>query len=490
MENKKFELKLTKQQMLLAGGCAAVVLLLLLAILFWPGNIVGSLTVEAGTTQLTANDFLKRDKGEGAEFITDMTTVDLAVPGEYPLELLYEGKTYKSKLIVEDTVAPEAEIRNVAIYAAEDLDPNDFVVSVADATAVTAALKSVPELKKEGSRLVTVVLTDAAGNTTEYEAVLTLFLDTVVPQLSGVTPLFTYIATEPDYLASVTATDDKDMALKIQVDTSRVDLNAVGTYDILYSVTDAAGNTTTAPSTVTVTDDNTPPSILGAHNISLYVGTVPDYSGGIQVRDDKDAAPKLEVLSDRVDLSTPGSYPLTYVARDMTGNETRLEVTVTVAQKPESYVDEQTIYAKADELLKKVVTDDMTAEAKVRAIYAYIRSHYTHSGTSDRTDWLQGAYTMMTQGQGDCFNYFAITKLLLERCGIPNIDVRRSDGEHFWSLVSVDGGSTYYHLDTTPRVGDGDEFCLVTDSFLDAYSDTHSKSHSRDKTLYPATPET
>ena len=115
------------------------------------------------------------------------------------------------------------------------------------------------------------------------------------------------------------------------------------------------------------------------------------------------------------------------------------------------------INAKADELLKKIVTENMEDEAKVKAIYAYVRSHYTYSGHSDKTDWLQGAYVMMTEGQGDCFNYYAVTKLLLDRCGIPNIDVRKvrnfpDDSDHYWSLVSVDGGKTYYHLDTTPRV--------------------------------------
>ena len=100
----------------------------------------------------------------------------------------------------------------------------------------------------------------------------------------------------------------------------------------------------------------------------------------------------------------------------------------------------------------------------------------------------------MNGRSGDCFGYFAVTKLLFERLGIPNIDVRKvknfdGDSDHFWSLVSVDGGKTYYHFDATPRVGDGDDFCLVTDAFLDAYSDSHKGSHNRDKSLYPATPE-
>ena len=491
MENnaRKFNWKLAA-----AIGCGALVLLVLLAVLLWPSNIVDELTVEAGREVITANEFRKADKGIDAAFVSDLSTVDLNTIGTYSVSIEYKGKTYESTLIVEDTIAPEGKVQNVSVYSGHTLKPEDFVTNIVDATAVTVTLSPEPDLTKETQSLVTVTLTDAAGNATSYEAVLSVFVDDGEPQISGVAPIFTFISTEPDYLAGVTAMDDKDMALQIQVDSSNVDLNAVGTYDITYSVTDDAGNTTTVASTVTVTDDNTAPVIQGVHNISLYLGSAVSYRKGVVVTDDKDPAPQLEIDSSQVDLSNPGSYPLVYTARDMTGNETRLEVTVTVAEKPQSFVDEEAINTKADELLRKIVTDDMTDEAKVKAIYAHMRSHYTYSGHSDKTDWMQGAWVMMDEGEGDCFNYFALTKLLLERCNIPNIDVRKvrnyeGDSDHFWSLVSVDGGNTYYHLDTTPRVGSGDDFCLVTDAFLDAYSDANKGCHNRDKSLYPATPE-
>ena len=492
MEKNAPKFNLNKKLLAIAGGAVAVVGLA--AVLLWPGNIHEELTVEAGRTSITANDFRKEDKGVDAQFVSDMTVVDLKTPGSYPVSVEYKGKTHNCTLTVEDTIPPEAEIRNVSIYSGHELKAEDFVVSVKDATDVTVALKSTPDLTVEAQNLVTVVVTDAAGNASEYEAVLSVFVDNGAPQLSGIQPLFTYIGTEPDYLAGVSAMDDRDMALEILVDKSQVDLNAIGAYDIVYSVTDAAGHTTTAPSTVTVTDDNVAPTIQGVHNISLYLGSAASYRSGVIVTDDKDPSPKLEVDSSQVDLSNVGTYPLVYTARDMTGNETRVEVTVTVAEKPETYVDPETVNAKADELLKKIVTEDMAAEAKVKAIYSYVRSHYTYSGHSDKTDWVQGAYVMMESGQGDCFNYYAVTKLLLDRCGIPNIDVRKvrnfpDDSDHYWSLGSIDGRSTYYHLDTTPRVGDGDDFCLVTDAFLDAYSDTHGKCHNRDKALYPRTPE-
>ena len=492
MEKNAPKFNLNKKLLAIAGGVLAVVILA--AVLLWPANIVSELKVEAGRESISANEFRKEDKGIDAQFVSDLTAVDLKTIGTYPVQVQYKNKTYDCTIVVEDTLAPEGKVHNVSVYSGQPLKPEDFVTDITDATAVTVSWKPEPNLTVEAQTLMTIVLTDAAGNQSEYEAVLSVFVDNGVPQLTGVDAIFTYIGTEPDYLDGVTAMDDRDVALQINVDSSKVDLNAVGTYDITYSVTDAAGNTTTVPSTVTVTDDNTAPTIQGVHDISLYLGSAVSYRSGVVVTDDKDPSPKLDIDSSQVDLSNPGTYPLVYTARDMTGNETRLEVTVTVAEKPTTYVEEEVINTKADELLKKIVTEDMTAEAKVKAIYAYVRSHYTYSGHSDKTDWLQGAYVMMTEGQGDCFNYYAITKLLLDRCNIPNIDVRKvrnfpEDSDHYWSLVSVDGGQTYYHLDTTPRVGDGDDFCLVTDAFLDAYSAANKNCHNRDKSLYPATPE-
>ena len=492
MENNARKTNLNSK--LIFGVAALLVLAVALVVFLWPSNVARELTVEAGRTGIEADLFLKKDKGDHAQFVTDVSAIDLSAIGEYPVTISYGGKEYDCKLIVKDTIAPEAQVQNLAIYSHETPEPEEFIVSIKDATDVTVQYEKRTDLTEDGSYLLKLILTDEGGNTADYEVVLTVFSDNGKPQLAGVKPIFTYIGTEPDYLEGVTAMDDQDMDLQILVNTNQVNLNAVGTYDIMYSVTDAAGNTTAVPSTVTVTDDNTAPTIQGVHDISLYLGSTVSYRKGVVVTDDKDTAPKLEVDSSQVDLSNPGTYPLVYTARDMTGNETRVEVTVTVAEKPATFVDEQTINAEADKLLKKIVTDEMEDDAKVKAIYSYVRSHYTYSGHSDKTDWLQGAWVMMDEGEGDCFNYYALTKLLLERCNIPNIDVRKvrnfpEDSDHYWSLVSVDGGKTYYHLDTTPRVGDGDDFCLVTDSFLDAYSNANKNCHNRDKSLYPATPE-
>ena len=83
-------------------------------------------------------------------------------------------------------------------------------------------------------------------------------------------------------------------------------------------------------------------------------------------------------------------------------------------------------------------------------------------------------------------------KLLMEKLGIPNIDVVKvknspNDSNHYWSLVSTAGGETYYHFDMTPR-NFPIEFFLVTDSVMDEFSEEHGGTFNRDKSLYPATP--
>ena len=239
--------------------------------------------------------------------------------------------------------------------------------------------------------------------------------------------------------------------------------------------------------------DRTSPVLAGIHDITIYQGDTISYMSGITATDDIDANPSITVDNSAVDLSRPGEYTVIYTATDTSGNSSQEKATVTVMEKQEGFVDLDTIYAAADAKLEEIIRDNATMKQQVYDVYAWARIYLSYGGHSDRTDWLQTAYVMLTEGKGDCYGYWAVTKLLLERLEIPNIDVRKvknssDDTDHFWSLVSLDGGDTWYHFDSTPRVGEGDDFCLVTDAFIDAYSNSHKGSHNRDKSLYPETP--
>ena len=239
-------------------------------------------------------------------------------------------------------------------------------------------------------------------------------------------------------------------------------------------------------------EDTQAPVIQGAADITLRMGETAAYFRGVTVQDDQDASPTLEVDSTRVDLSSPGVYPLYYTARDASGKETCLEVSVTVL--PRETEEDGTIDRAVEEILTGILTPDMTQRQQVEAIYTWAKEHIRYAGHTSRVDYRQAGYETITSGEGDCYGYFAAAKLMLEALDIPNVDVckvKRSDddSEHFWSLVSVDGGETYYHFDATPRVGQTEELCLVTDLFLDSFDTFHDGCHNRDKSLYPATPE-
>lgn len=239
--------------------------------------------------------------------------------------------------------------------------------------------------------------------------------------------------------------------------------------------------------------DRLAPVLEGIHDFTIYQGDTVSYMKGITATDETDANPSITVDTSSIDLSRPGEYQVVYTATDASGNTTQEKAVVTVMEKPENFADLDTIYAAADDKLREIIRENATVKQQVHDIYAWARLNLSYGGHSDRTDWEQTAYVMLNEGRGDCFGFYAVTKLLFERLEIPNIDVRKvknyaDDTDHFWSLVSLDGGETWYHFDATPRQGDGDDFCLVTDAFLDTYSQSHDGSHNRDKQLYPETP--
>lgn len=250
---------------------------------------------------------------------------------------------------------------------------------------------------------------------------------------------------------------------------------------------------TTEPTPATP-GDTTAPLITEISELLTYAGDPLSYDDALTVTDDTDPAPVVTVDDSAVDLTAPGTYSVWFTATDTAGNSSRAGGIVTVLAKQPGFVDLAAINDAADEIIGTIIWTGSTVTEQVSAIYRWAREHLIYAGHSDRADWRQTAYTVLNELRCDCYGYYAVTKLLFQRLEIPNIDVRKvrnspADTDHFWSLVSVDGGSSYYHFDATPRVGEGDDFCLVTDAFLDDYSAAHSGSHNRDASLYPATPE-
>ena len=275
--------------------------------------------------------------------------------------------------------------------------------------------------------------------------------------------------------------------------------------DILGTVTQpTSGESTPSSSTPgsstpssSVVTDLIAPQIVGAKDLEVYVGGTVSYKSGVSVTDDIDAKPALKIDNSKVDLNTPGIYEVTYTAIDASGNSTSVTVKLTVKAKPAGFVEPEVIYAKADAILAQFITDDMTDREKAEAVYVWTRRsvHLTYGSAPkgfvhEEADWLQTAYQLINRDvvKGDCYFFFAAQKLLLQRLNIPTIDCEKiydGDSRHYWLLVSVDGGKSYYHFDNVWSK----QLCLVTDAELDAFSvAVDSNPFNRDKSKYPATP--
>ena len=131
----------------------------------------------------------------------------------------------------------------------------------------------------------------------------------------------------------------------------------------------------------------------------------------------------------------------------------------------------------------------MSAHEKIYAIYMYVRKNVAYSSSKEK-DVLSAAYKAMVYKRGDCYNYFALAKVLLDKCGIDNLPVERYKGSssHYWLLVNI--GTGWYHYDASPQSAEDPFRCFMkTNKQVQAYASSRSDGRSDyyriDESKYP-----
>lgn len=267
------------------------------------------------------------------------------------------------------------------------------------------------------------------------------------------------------------------------------DTSKDGTVNVVVLLVDKAGNKAEVKTKISVWSDKEAPVISGTSNKTVTKGGTISYRQGVTVTDNMDENPTLEIDNSAVDLNKVGKYTVTYTATDKAGNQTTKTITVSVVAKETSSqpeVTEESVRSMALKVLNSITDDSMSQMEVAFAIYKWAYYNIEYIGSSDKSSWVVGAYQAFTKRTGDCYNYFAATKALFEVAGIRNVDVVKSvttHSRHYWSLINL--GDGWYHVDTTPRKGDGDLFFMVTDAELEAYSVQHGNSHIFDPDAYP-----
>lgn len=120
---------------------------------------------------------------------------------------------------------------------------------------------------------ITLSAADESGNVSEAKVMIAVE-DHVQPVLSLSRTTFSLTAgdTAPNYVSIASANDnvDGDLTTAISVDSSKVNCNVAGSYEVIYTVTDSSGNATVQTATVTVAakPQPTPSNSTASNNTS------------------------------------------------------------------------------------------------------------------------------------------------------------------------------------------------------------------------------
>lgn len=266
------------------------------------------------------------------------------------------------------------------------------------------------------------------------------------------------------------------------------DFTKVGEHTVEIKLTDKYGNKAVIPAKLVVKKDVTPPEIKGMSNITIRVGQTASYKKGVTATDDRDGELEYTVDSSKVDLQKEGEYTVTYTATDKSGNVTTAQRKLTVL--PKLVINRALVDSMAKDVLKKIITPNMNSHQKVKAVFNWVRSNMVYT-SSKENDIPNAAYVAFEKKRGDCFNYYAVTTVLLDNCGIENMKVERYGGKtsHYWLLVNA--GTGWYHYDTTPQNNSGSFRCFMkTDQevwdYAKSRSDKRTDYYNFDTSKYPA----
>lgn len=255
-------------------------------------------------------------------------------------------------------------------------------------------------------------------------------------------------------LASDTVTDITDLAdVSVAYENDMIVPLDGGIYNVPVTLTDASGNVTVVNVPFDVTADVTAPVLSVPECIYAYIGGTVSYMDGVEVSDDFDPAPSVEVDLSMVDPEQPGVYGISYIATDAHGNTTTLPADLILEVMPEVFIDRHDVYATgADVLYNQVlggepISNFTDVEIAFR-IFDWAHRNIGYTGFSDKSDWTIAALDGFETHTGDCYTYYAVCRTMLDVAGIENVRVERypiTTSPHYWNLVKLDG--QWYHCD-------------------------------------------
>lgn len=253
-----------------------------------------SITIELGNEDaIKVSDFMDLSKDELKSAKLNTKDVNFFKEGNYKATISYKDKDYDIKVKVKDTVAPKITVSDkITVQTNNPLHMSDIITNVTELSGnIDASFKDKPKTEstdstektdstestegsatgviavggcnlkhndeitytKSGDYDNTITVTDDAGNSTDIDIKISV-ID--APSINGISDKTVTVGDAVDYLSGVSAVDGKgtDITGSIEVDSSKVDINTPGTYQITYKVTDSYGFSTGANCNITVNE--------------------------------------------------------------------------------------------------------------------------------------------------------------------------------------------------------------------------------------------
>ena len=234
--------------------------------------------------------------------------------------------TVNTAPVISLVESPKIVEGNIIIKTGDVFKPLDYVKATDDEdgeiTNITANSNGVDN-KKPGSYKVTYVATDKEGESTTFEAIVVVeeAKQSVSNPVMTVTNKNIQIRQGEtfDPLNGVIATDYQGRKLTVTV-TGTYDVEALGSYVLTYTATDAYGNTVTDTATLEVVKQNAPVINGVKSEVTIEVGQAFDPLENVTATDFAGNAVEVKVTG-TYDVNVPGEYTITYKAVDKYGTE-------------------------------------------------------------------------------------------------------------------------------------------------------------------------
>ena len=325
------------------------------------------------------------DAVDGDVPVSSSGTVNTAKAGSYPITYTATDKsnniaTRVKTVIVEagsdvDGIKPELVLKGkdtmaVATFA-EYIEPG-FTANDNHDGDITSKVKTDFGQFKAGAAaglyLIKYSVQDSAGNSTTENRYVCLncesidTTDTTKPVLSVTGGLTTYSIEKGSKTKVVTAIDNVDGNITESVKrTGNFDSTKADTYTLTYTVSDKAGNVAILDVKITVKadSDTTKPVITlkGKIRDTVYVDSIRSYVDSGATAKDSGKLITVPTVSGTVDLTTIGSYTLTYTATDAAGNVATATRTVVVKELDKSLLARYGVLSAAPlETINKIYT--------------------------------------------------------------------------------------------------------------------------------------